>query len=146
MLETTQYNYKELAKMYKEQVANGYSKILPHVAMGHPQSSILNTAYFENEVLHLPEMMLPPLMSSTMSVEELLAIRGQGNSSNSQKTSESNKKVSSQTKSASSGQVGRPEKPDDQKSEKTIQNKESMSWGGFEDAYEHPFKLVNWID
>lgn len=127
MLETTQYNYKELAKMYKEQVANGYSKILPHVAMGHPQSSILNTAYFENEVLHLPEMMLPPLMSSTMSVEELLAIRGQGNSSNSQKTSESNKKVSSQTKSASSGQVGRPEKPDDQKSEKTIQNKESMS-------------------
>lgn len=134
MLETTQYNYKELAKMYKEQVANGYSKILPHVALGHPQSSILNTAYFENEVLNLPVMMLPPLMSSTMSVEELLAITGKGNSSNGQKTSEGNKnnngsqqpKQSKQPGQAS-GQVGRPEKPDDQKSEKTIQNKESMS-------------------
>mgnify|MGYP003466377821 FL=1 len=29
MLETTQYNYKELAKMYKEQVQMGYSKMLP---------------------------------------------------------------------------------------------------------------------
>ena len=133
MLETTQYNYKELAKMYKEQVANGYSKMLPQVALGHPQSSILNTAYFENVVLNLPVMMLPPLMSSTMSVEELLAITGKGDNSNTQKTTEGNKNnVNSspkQTKpsSTSSGSVGRPEKPDDQKSEKTIQNKESMS-------------------
>ena len=29
MLETTQYNYKELSKMYKEQVQIGYSKMLP---------------------------------------------------------------------------------------------------------------------
>ena len=133
MLETTQYNYKELAKMYKEQVANGYSKMLPQVALGHPQSSILNTAYFENVVLNLPVMMLPPLMSSTMSVEELLAITGKGGNSNTQKTTEGNKNnVNSgpkQTKpsSTSSGSIGRPEKPDDQKSEKTIQNKESMS-------------------
>ena len=91
MLETTQYNYKELAKMYKEQVANGYSKMLPQVALGHPQSSILNTAYFENVVLNLPVMMLPPLMSSTMSVEELLAITGKGGNSNTQKTTEGNK-------------------------------------------------------
>lgn len=133
MLETTQYNYKELAKMYKEQVANGYSKMLPQVALGHPQSSILNTAYFENVVLNLPVMMLPPLMSSTMSVEELLAITGKGGNSNTQKTTEGNKNNGNsgpkQTKpsSASSGSIGRPEKPDDQKSEKTIQNKESMS-------------------
>ena len=133
MLETTQYNYKELAKMYKEQVANGYSKMLPQVALGHPQSSILNTAYFENVVLNLPVMMLPPLMSSTMSVEELLAITGKGGNSNTQKTTEGNKNnvnsSSKQTKpsSTSSGSIGRPEKPDDQKSEKTIQNKESMS-------------------
>jgi hypothetical protein len=65
--------------------------MLPHVAMGHPQSSILNTAYFENVVLNLPMIMLPPLMSSTMSVEELLAITGQGGNSNVQKTTEGNK-------------------------------------------------------
>jgi hypothetical protein len=29
MLETTQYNYKELSKMYKEHVQMGYSKMLP---------------------------------------------------------------------------------------------------------------------
>ena len=131
MLETTQYNYKELAKFYRESMQNGQSKMLCQIAMGHPQSSIVNTAYFENVVLHLPEMMLPPLMSSTMSVEELLAITGKGNSSNTQKTSEGNKNKGSSSSGSkqpnSSGQVGRPEKPDDQKSEKTIQNKESMS-------------------
>jgi hypothetical protein len=29
MLETTQYNYQDLSKMYKEQVQLGYSKMLP---------------------------------------------------------------------------------------------------------------------
>jgi hypothetical protein len=29
LLETTQYNYKELSKMYKEQTQLGYSKMLP---------------------------------------------------------------------------------------------------------------------
>ena len=67
MLETTQYNYKELSKMYKEQTQLGYSKMLPQIALGHTQNSILNTAYFENEVLHLHEIMIPNLMSSTMS-------------------------------------------------------------------------------
>ena len=34
--------------------------------VGHSQSFILNTAYFENEVMKLSEIMIPPLMSSTM--------------------------------------------------------------------------------
>lgn len=105
MLETTQYNYKDLAKMYKEQVQIGYSKMLPQIALGHSQSSILHTAYFENQVLHLSEIMIPPLMSSTLNGEDIL-----NRSSNS-----------------SNNGAGRPEKADDQKSEKTIQNKESMS-------------------
>jgi hypothetical protein len=29
MLETTQYNYKELSKIYKEHTAMGFSKMLP---------------------------------------------------------------------------------------------------------------------
>ena len=35
MLETTQYNYKDLSKVYKDLTANGQSKFLPVVALGH---------------------------------------------------------------------------------------------------------------
>ena len=117
MLETTQYNYKELSKMYKEQVQLGYSKMLPQIALGHSQSSIINTAYFENEILHLSEIMIPPLMSSTMSMEDL---KGKTNETQTQKTQQ-NKIGQTDNKG------GRPEKSDTEKSEKTIQNKESMS-------------------
>ena len=121
LLETTQYNYQALAKLYKEHTQLGYSKMLPQIALGHSQSFILNTAHFENEILHLSEIMIPPLMSSTLSSEDIL---GKKNSEESSKTQNNSgtKKVSAETK-----EVGRPEKADDQKSEKTIQNKESMS-------------------
>lgn len=46
--------------------------MLPQIALGHSQSSILNTAIFENDVLHLSEIMIPPLMSSTLSSEDIL--------------------------------------------------------------------------
>ena len=118
MLETTQYNYKDLSKMYKEHVQLGYSKMLPQIALGHSQSAIINTAYFENEVLKLSEIMIPPLMSSTLNGEDILGNKNQANKSSSQKTSGSS--------SASTEKAGRPEKPDDQKSDKTIANKESM--------------------
>ena len=113
MLETTQYNYKELSKLYKEQTQNGYSKLLPQIALGHSQSFILNTAYFENEVLKLTEIMIPPLMSSTMSSEDVLGKNGESNKQKTQKSSED--------------KGGRPELPNDQKSEKTIKNLEAMS-------------------
>ena len=123
MLETTQYNYKELSKMYKEQVQLGYSKMLPQIALGHSQSSILNTAYFENEILHLSEIMIPPLMSSTMNLQDLKGNSGEeGNSKTQNKTEGQSKVLKTEEKSA-----GRPEKDDSQKSEKTIQNKESMN-------------------
>lgn len=121
MLETTQYNYKDLSKMYKEQTQLGYSKMLPQIALGHTQSAIINTAYFENEVLKLHEIMIPPLMSSTMSSEQILAAKDQNKSQKGQ-DKVGKKKLEVEEKTA-----GRPEKPDDQKSEKTIQNKESMS-------------------
>jgi hypothetical protein len=66
ILETTIYNYKDIAKMYKEQTQIGYSKMLPQIALGHSQSSIIATAHFENEILHLSEIMLPPMSSNTM--------------------------------------------------------------------------------
>ena len=107
MLETTQYNYKDLSKAYKDQTQIGYSKMLPQIALGHSQSFILNSVTFENDILHLSEIMIPPLMSSTLSGEDILG-----------------------SKNAASGeqkQAGRPEKEDSQKTEKTIQNKESMN-------------------
>ena len=54
-------------------------------------------------MLNLTEIMIPPLMSSTMSSEDVL------------------------NRGKSSGETGRPEKEDSEKSEKTIQNQESMS-------------------
>ena len=114
MLETTQYNYKELSKIYKEQMQLGHSKILPQIALGHSQSSILNTAYFENEILHLSEVMIPPLMSSTLSMEDL---KGKNSETTQTKTQQN----------TGSGEAGRPQKAESEKSEKTIQNQESMS-------------------
>ena len=109
LLETTQNNYQTLSKMYKEQAQMGQSKLLSQIALGHSQSFILNAAHFENEILHLSEIMIPPLMSSTFSSEDILGNKG-----------------TTQTGS-SSGEAGRPEKADSEKSTKTIQNKESMN-------------------
>ena len=102
--------------MYKEQVQIGYSKMLPQIALGHSQSFILNTAHFENEVLKLNEVMIPPLMSSTMSSEDVLGKSNQKTTTKSQNNSESTEKS-----------AGRPAKADGEKAEKTIQNQESMS-------------------
>ena len=114
MLETTQANYKELSKMYKEQSQTGFSKLLPQIALGHSQSSIINTAHFENEILKLNEIMIPPLMSSTLNAEDILGKKEQANTAKNQTQIEGNS-------------TGRPEKEDSEKSDKTLQNKESMS-------------------
>ena len=108
LLTTTIYNYKELAKLYKEQTQLCYSKMLPQIALGQSQSRILANAYFENDILDLVNVFIPPLMSSTMNENILNRTAGKVGSTEEKK-------------------VGRTEKADDEKSEKTIQNKESMS-------------------
>jgi hypothetical protein len=114
ILSTTIYNYKELAKLYKEQTQLGYSKMLPQIALGQSQSSILATAHFENEVLELVKVFVPPMSSNTMSGKNPA---GGGNGDN-----KNPKVVPGEEKKA-----GRKEKEDDQKSEKTIANRESMN-------------------
>ena len=116
MLETTQNNYKDLSDKYKAQVQLGYSKILPQIALGHSQSSIINTAYFENQILNLSAIMLPPLQSSVMNAETIQALGNQA-----QKVNDAAQGNTEDSK------AGRPEKPDDQKSDKTLANKESQS-------------------
>jgi hypothetical protein len=109
LLTTTIYNYKDIAKIYKEQTQMGYNKMLPQVAMGQTQSSILANAYFENDVLDLINVFIPPLTSYTMNAEIL------------------QKKSSNENAESANGEgAGRPEKEDSEKTEKTIQNKESM--------------------
>lgn len=127
MLETTQYNYKEMSKLYKEQTQLGYSKMLPQIALGHSQSFILNTAVFENDVLKLTEIMIPPLMSSTMSSQDVLGNKGSNNQNKTQNNSGSSNQQTTTKQTTEKKQSGRPEKADDQKSEKTIKNKESMN-------------------
>lgn len=104
ILPTTIYNYKDLSKIYKEQTQIGFSKLLPQVALGQSQSTVLATALFENDVLHLDEVFRPPAMSSTTSGSE---------------------KNSGQTPTGNQG--GRPPLPEDEQSDKTRRNKESES-------------------
>lgn len=115
ILPTTQFNYQALSKIYKEQAQMGYSKMLPQIALGQSQSSILATFTFENEILNLAEKMIPPAMSSTMSGK-----LDKGNQSNQNKTQ------NNQT-GKSENSAGRPEKEDQEKSDKTIANRESTT-------------------
>ena len=113
MLLTTQYNYQALSKLYKEHVQNGHGKLLPQIALGHSQSSILNTIYFENHVLHLSEVMIPPLSSNTMNSEDLLDKTGQSGNTKNQNNTE--------------GETGRPKKDVTELSDKSLANQESLS-------------------
>ena len=112
LLTTTIYNYKELSKLYKEQTQLGYSKMLPQIALGQTQSSILANAYFENEVLNLIELFIPPISSNVMNADILNRTSNKGADG----ANINNKDTG-----------GRPEKPDDEKSTKTLQNKESAN-------------------
>ena len=108
MLPTTIYNYTDLAKLYKEQTQVGFSKLLPQVALGESPSVVLATAIFENGVMKLDEIFTPPQMSSTIS-----------------KTQQSGGENGSQNAGNGESQGGRPELPQDEKSDKTIANEES---------------------
>ena len=113
ILETTIYNYKDLSKLYKEQVQLGYSKLLPQIALGHSQSEILSELTFENEILDLSSIMIPAQSSATMSSKDLDKVK-QTNQNNNQKIIDDDKKS------------GRKELPDDQKSDKTLANREAL--------------------
>ncbi len=106
MLPTTIYNYKDLSKLYKEQTQIGFSKLLPQIALGESPSTVLATAIFENQMMKLDEIFTPPQMSSTISKVQQSGGTNKGNTS-------------------AGGQGGRPELPQDEKSDKTIANEES---------------------
>ena len=114
ILDTTQYNYKELSKMYKEEMQIGYGKMFAQIALGHSQNSIMSTAYFENSILGLSEIMVPPMMSSTIGSEDI------------QNLGKKNKSDNGNQQTNTEGESGRPEKEATELSDKTIANRESM--------------------
>ena len=123
ILPTTIYNYKELAKAYKDNRQIGYSAILPQLALGQSQSSILATATFENEILKLSEVFVPPMSSNTMNAA---ALKG-GDAKNSKDVGAQKSGEVKIQKSTDEAKGGRPEKEDGEKSTKTLQNQESAS-------------------
>ena len=113
ILGTTIYNYKDLSKLYKEQTQLGYSKMLPQIALGQSQSSILATAHFENDILDLVSTFIPPMQSSTMNVDAIKQRNGGNNKNNGNNASDNGN--------------GRPTKESQGEAvtEKTMQNRES---------------------
>ena len=109
ILPTTIYNYKEMSKLYKENSAVGGSKLYAHVALGQTQRQVIATATFENDILDISNA-----FSSKQAREE-------------QKAKIAKDSQSPQGAQPQKKENGRPQKPDDQKSEKTIRNKEAMS-------------------
>lgn len=126
LLPTTEYNYIELSKLYKEHTQLGYSKMLPQIALGQAQSAILANAHFENEVLELVNLFIPPMSSNTMNAESMKNAQ-----ENNKKNKSGNGQAEQQQKKAEANteenKGGRKELPDSKKSDKTIANRESMS-------------------
>lgn len=104
IMPTTVFNRKDILDSYFRGAQYGYSKILAGVAMGIPQMDQLSLMNFENEILGMTDKMLPLQSSYTTSG-----------------TGEKNQVSKGNTGDLSS-KGGRPELPDEQKSEKTQAN------------------------
>lgn len=117
ILPTTNDNYQDLAKLYKEQMQSGFSKMLPQIALGQAQSTILATEYWENEILDLIEVFVPPITSATMNADTLTALTGNKGAG----TGQPSGSASQETQKA-----GRPEKKQEDRSDKTQSNRQSL--------------------
>ena len=91
--------------------------MLAQVALGQSQSSVLANAYFENDILDLVRVFIPPLMSSTMNAEAL---------QNRNSTGGGNAVNKPQDAAGEENTGGRPQKPDNEKSDKTLANRQSL--------------------
>ena len=89
--------------------------MLPQIALGQSQSAILANAYWENDILNLVQVFVPPMSSATMNADTLREL-----------TSDNGRNRGTGGNSGDSEGAGRPEKADDQKSDKTVANRESM--------------------
>lgn len=115
ILPITVFNRSELQNNYFKAAQYGYSKMIAGVAMGIKQISQLSLMDFENEFLEMSSKMIPLQSSYTTSGAVI------NNEEKSGGTTE--KKTSNQTQPQDlDSKGGRPELPDEQKSEKTQAN------------------------
>lgn len=138
MLTTTIFNFKDISDKYKDLTKLGFSRFLPMVALGHTQKEVISMAKLEQQIMQLDAYMLPPFSSNTMSSDTWSDIKEQ------QSAIIAGRKVNQQINgvpagagkvaapsskgtggSGSSNGGGRPTKPDDKKSDKTIANQAS---------------------
>ena len=118
ILPITVFNRKELQGSYFQSAQYGYSKMFAGVAMGIKQMNQLSLMNFENDFLEMSLKMIP--LQSTYTTSGNVVAGEEKNNSSAQKGS-----------SNSQGQNinntgGRPELPDEQKSEKTQANIAAM--------------------
>ena len=119
ILPTTVFNRQDLQQAYFRGAQYGYSKMFAGVAMGIKQRDQLSLMNFENDFLEMSLKMVP-LQSSYTTSGNTIADEENKNSTTVKKTTTS-REVRDITNTG-----GRPELPDEQKSEKTQANIESM--------------------
>ena len=114
ILPLTVFNRTDLQQAYFRAAQYGYSKMFAGVAMGIKQREQLSLMNFENELLEMSAKMVPLQSSYTTSGTAIAAEE--------QKTPSTSTNTSNNNQPASDNKGGRPELPDEQKSEKTQAN------------------------
>ena len=119
ILPITIFNLQDFQQSYFRGAQYGYSKMFAGVAMGIKQIDQLSLMNFENDFLEMSLKMVPLQSSYTTSGKTIIGEEGKNN------TSEKKTVVETETQDLTNT-GGRPELPDDKKSEKTQANIESM--------------------
>ena len=114
ILPTTVFNRQDIQQNYFRAAQYGYSKMFAGVVMGIKQRDQISLMDFENDFLKMSEKMIPLQSSYTTPGGEV--VNEEKNNSSGQKTSIVKKSDDLNNKG------GRPELPDEQKSEKTQAN------------------------
>lgn len=109
-LPITVHNRKELQSQYFQGAQFGYSKMYAGVAAGIKQTAQISLMTFENDFLEMDQKMIPLMSSYTSTGDEEKNSSSAKNSSNTSKTKDL------------TNTGGRPELPDEEKSEKTQAN------------------------
>lgn len=128
MLNTSIFNYKDLAKEYENLTKIGFSRFLPVVALGHTQKEVTSMAKLEQQIMQLDAYMLPPFSSNTMSSDTWGDIKAQqqqifqGGKTNPAAVANPNAAKAAQSIGAPSNSGGRPALEPDKKSDKTLAN------------------------
>ena len=117
ILPVTKFNIKDYRDYYLSMAQFGYPKMRVASIMGIKQRNLVSAIDFENECLKLNEKMIPLMSSYTQS--------GNENSEKKNNSSEKNSSGSGQIKDITN-KGGRPALADEEKSQKTQQNIDSM--------------------